>query len=264
MISKSLNGISIYQFESFDPKIVGNAFFGRTGGVSPDPWSSLNQGGTVGDERAHVVENRRRAFAAIQRPVESIFDVWQVHSADIMVAQTPRPLEEAHQKADAIVTTNPAITLFMRFADCVPIMMYDPRKRVISIIHAGWQGTVKKIVDRTVKFLISEYQVDPKDLVAGIGPAIGPCHYQVGNEVVHAVQAGFPEAHQELLINKGGSVYLDLWKTNELQLKQNHVGSIEVAGICTACHVDTWYSHRAENGKTGRFSAAIYLQDGTR
>jgi copper oxidase (laccase) domain-containing protein len=119
-------------------------------------------------------------------------------------------------------------------------------------------------VDKTVKYLISEYKVNPKDLVAGIGPSIGPCHYQVGSEVVHAIRTEFPDFYQELLIKRDGSTHLDLWKTNELQLRQNQVGSIEVAEICTACHVDTWYSHRAEKGKTGRFSAAIYLQESDR
>jgi polyphenol oxidase len=255
-------GLWLYQFGSFDPNIVGHAFFGRKAGVSPEPWSSLNQGGTVGDERVNVIENRIRAFAAINRSVESIFDVWQVHSSDIVITERPRPLDAEHQQADAIITTNPEVTLFMRFADCVPILLYEPEKKVAAIIHAGWQGTVKKIVEKTIILLAEKYKVDPKSIVAGIGPSIGPCHYQVGELVIDTVKKEFKEESEMLLINDNGKTYFDLWKANEIQLIKNGVGSIEVSRECTACHTEVWYSHRAEHGKTGRFGAAIYLKGG--
>ena len=89
--------------------------------------------------------------STFERPVESIFDVWQVHSAEVIAADRPRPLQQAHQKADAIVTDRPEITLFMRFGDCVPILFFDPIRRIVAIAHAGWQGTVAKIVQATVQ-----------------------------------------------------------------------------------------------------------------
>jgi polyphenol oxidase len=192
--------------------------------------------------------------------VESIYDVWQVHSSDIVHTEAPRPLDVEHIKADAIVTTNPEVTLFMRFADCVPVMMYDPKKKVAAIVHAGWQGTVKKIAAKTVDYLVAKFAVDPANLVAGIGPSIGPCHYQVGEEVVRAVKEQFPQDHDELIITNEGKWFFDLWRCNELQLSNNGVGSIEVARLCTACDTGTWFSHRAEKGKTGRLGAAIYLK----
>jgi len=261
MIVRSANGLEIYQFETFDETIVGHGFFGRHGGVSPVPWQSLNQGGGLGDDRGNIIENRKRAFESIGRQVESLYDVWQVHSAEIVVTDQPRPLEADHIKADAIITTNPSVTLFMRFADCVPILMYEPQKRIIATVHAGWQGTVKKIVEKTVLFLRDRFDVNPAAIVAGIGPSIGPCHYQVGEEVVAAMKREFPTDHEELIHEDEDGWFLNLWKTNELQLHRNGVSSVEVAGLCTACDTDTWFSHRAEHGRTGRFAAALYLKE---
>ena len=260
MIVKSVNDLTIYQFESFDESIVGHGFVGRKGGVSQAPWESLNQGGGLGDSRENVIENRKRTFESIGRRVESLYDVWQVHSADVVVTDSPRPLDADHVKADAIITTNPEVTLFMRFADCVPILMYDPKKKIIATVHAGWQGTVKKIVEKAVSYLVEKFAVDASSIVAGIGPSIGPCHYQVGGEVADNVKREFPDDFQSLIHEKQNAFYLDLWKTNELQLRKKGVRSVEMAEICTACDTDTWFSHRAEHGQTGRFAAALFLK----
>jgi polyphenol oxidase len=259
MIHSIKNGISTYQFESFENKGVGHAFFARVGGVSPEPWSSLNQGGSIGDKRENVIENRKRAFDAIQRPVESIYDVWQVHGTEVVCTDSPRLLDAAHEKADAILTDRTDVTLFMRFADCVPILIYDPVKQVVGIIHAGWQGTVKRIVSHTIDVIQEKYQVDPANIIAGIGPSIGQCHYQVGEEVVEAVEFSFQDKAVDLIKNRNGHPFFDLWKANESLLRSSGVKNIQTAGECTACHTDEWFSHRAEHGSTGRFAAAIYL-----
>jgi YfiH family protein len=261
MIVTQHGQVKIYQFESFDPAVIGHAFFTRLGGVSPEPWSSLNQGGGLGDSRENVIENRKRAFAEVSRTVESIYDVWQVHSADVVVTESPRPLDVEHIKADAIITTKAEVTLFMRFADCVPVLMYDPGKRIIATVHAGWQGTVKKVVEKTIERLQQQFAVDPGDLVAGIGPSIGPCHYQVGEEVVQAVKQAFTGMGDNFIRDENGQHFFDLWKCNEHQLRSGGVRTIEIAGICTACHMEHWFSHRGEHGKTGRFGAALFLQE---
>ncbi len=259
MNSIQKNGLEYYQFESFDAQIVTHGIFTRKGGVSPVPWNSLNQGGTVGDERSHVVENRQKVFDALQRPVKSIFDVWQVHGTEVACTHSPRPLDAEHMKADAIVTDNPDVTLFMRFADCVPILIYDPEKRIVGIIHAGWMGTVKKIISHTLRTLQDKYHCDPGRLVAGIGPSIGVDHYQVGNEVIRAVEESFGSYAEELIVKKDKKTYFDLWKANEFLLRECGVNSVEIANLCTACNTQDWYSHRAEAGKSGRFGAALFL-----
>lgn len=253
------NGIEILQFEQ--PGFIGcqHAIFTRKGGVSVGQYTSLNQGGTVGDKNENVVENRKRAFDFCKRSIESIFDVWQVHSTTVICTDRPRASDEPHLKADAIFTDNPKITLFMRFADCVPILLFDPVKRVVGIIHAGWKGTVDNIVGNAIDTIQKKYQVNPDNLIAGIGPAIGPDHYIVGDEVREQAEVTFRNNGDQFLIQKDKHTYFDLWAANKFLLHEKGIKSIESAEICTACHLDDWYSHRAEKGATGRFGALIAI-----
>lgn len=254
------NGLRYFTFSSFDRAGIKHGIFSRRGGVSHAPWNSLNTGGLSGDERANVIENRRRIFESVALPVESIFDVWQVHSSTVVVAERPRPTDFPHQKADAIITNKKGLTLFMRFGDCVPILLLDTVKRVIGIAHAGWQGTVKSIGEKTVKAMQLQFGSDPKDIVAGIGPSIGPDHYQIGLDVAKKILDEY--GHDDHLIDsRGEKLYLNLWETNRASLRRAGVSQIEISGICTACNTDDWFSHRAEHGRTGRFSALISLSE---
>lgn len=262
MTIRELGTLSLFEFDSFPGAQVVQGIFTRHGGVSPQPWKSLNLGGLNGDSRENVIENRRRIFDSLNRPVETIYDVWQVHSADVICPQQPRRLDSQHQKADAIATNRPDITLFMRFADCVPVFFYDPVKRVVAIAHAGWQGTVKNIVARTVETMQAKFGSQPADILAGIGPSIGPDHYEVGDDVVQAVRGVLGERSPEVFSRKNGRFQLDLWGTNQILLEQAGVRCVEVAGICTACHMHDWYSHRGEHGVTGRFGALLALRVG--
>jgi purine-nucleoside/S-methyl-5'-thioadenosine phosphorylase / adenosine deaminase len=184
-----------------------------------------------------------------------------VHGDRVMVIDAPRPLTREHEKADALITNKHDVTLLMRFADCVPIFLYDPVKQVIGIAHAGWMGTVKKIGLKTVQKMETVFGVNPGDVLAGIGPSIGPNEYEIGDDVIEAVRVAFPDDVEDLLLKKqNGSVHLDLWSANRLALIEAGVARIEIAGISTAAHTDDWFSHRAENGKTGRMGALIALR----
>lgn len=248
--------LRLFQFESLDS--LQHAIFTRQGGVSPEPWRSLNFGATVGDQLDRVRTNKRRAFEAMSRPMDSSFDVWQVHSAEVVHANRPRGSSEP-LKADGIVSNAPELTLVMRFADCVPLLLYDPVTQSVGLAHAGWLGTVRKIAERLVGSMQQRFGANPADMLAGIGPSIGPDHYPVGPEVVEQAQAAWgPEAERHLeAIN--GATHFDLWSANRAQLQGCGVRSIELSGICTACHLDDWYSHRGEAGRTGRFGAIVSL-----
>ena len=252
------DGVRYLTFDIF-PKNVVHAVFTRQGGFSPEPWNSLNVGGTVGDEHQRVRENRYRSFATVGRRRESMFDVWQVHSADVVIANAPHPRlnDPPEFKADAIITDNPEVTLFMRFADCTPIMLYDPIKKAVGIVHAGWLGTVKHVPAQAVKAMRAAFGSQPGDILAAIGPSIGPDHYEIGPDVIEQVRYSFGKDADGLLVGQNGHVHFDLWKANKLLLERAGVGQVEVAGLCTACHPDDWYSHRAQQGKTGRFGALI-------
>lgn len=256
------DALKYYQFDLLTEAGLVQGIFTRNGGVSPTPWASLNLGGTVGDARMNVVENRYRMFNAINRKVESLFDVWQVHGTKIISSNTPRRLEAPHKEADAILTDCPEITLFMRFADCVPIFLYDPIHKAIGIVHAGWMGTVNRIVSLAVDAMVNRYGSDPKSILAGIGPSIGPDHYKIGDDVINQIKGTFSNEASDLLGMVDGAVHLNLWEANRILLERSGVRHIQIAGICTYCHTEDWYSHRAEHGKTGRFGAILALAHG--
>jgi YfiH family protein len=255
----SRNGLRFFQFDSFGPDLV-QAVFTRHGGVSPHPWDSLNLGGTVGDDADRVRENRRRAFDALGRDPLSLFDVWQVHGTDVAVAEAPLPVGTPHQQADAILTDQPAVTLMMRFADCVPIFLHDPIHHVIGLVHAGWMGTVKGAIRSSVEEMHRRYGSLPADLVAAIGPSIGPDHYEVGPDVVAQVKESFGADASGLLQDHTGHMHFDLWSANRLQLESTGVRHIETANLCTACATGDWFSYRAEKGRTGRFGVMFGLK----
>lgn len=253
------DGLRFYSFDIF-PETISQAVFTRRGGVSPAPFHSLNLGGSVGDDIANVAENRRQIFRAMQRDPASIHDLCLVHGADIIYANAPQALTETPIRADIIFTNNPEVTLFMRFGDCVPILFCDPTKNVIGVAHAGWQGTVRGVVNAAVAGMITRYGSDPKNIIAGIGPSICVNHYEVGADVISQFQEKFPQDVQRMVQTKNGKTHLDLWASNAIQLQNAGVEKIQVSGVCTACNVNDWFSHRAEKGKTGRFAALLALR----
>jgi polyphenol oxidase len=250
--------LRLFFFETLNLPGLKHAVFTRRGGVSPSPWSSLNLGGTVGDEIPRVLENKRRVLDTFGRTAESLHEVWQVHSADVVDAREPRG-QAALRQADAMITSNPNVTLLMRFADCVPVLLYDPGRQVIGLVHAGWLGTVRKAVVHAVQALWASYGSHPADLLAALGPSIGPDHYAVGEDVLGAVREALGPSAEEAMTVRQGRVHLDLWLANRRLLEGEGVSSIEEAGLCTACHPQDWYSHRGEGGKTGRFGALMAL-----
>lgn len=253
------NGLRYYTFDLF-PRSVLHGVITRRGGMSPAPWESLNVGGTVGDDKQRVRANRQRSFDAFGRDLASIFDVWQVHSADVVCAEKPIDPDTDLTQADIILTERPEVTLYMRFADCVPLLFHDPVRQVIGIAHAGWMGTMKGVARAAVEAMQSRYGCKPENILAAVGPSIGPDHYEVGADVIVKTREAFGADAERLVESRDGRTYLDLWSANYIQLKKAGVEQIEVAGLCTACHLEDWFSHRAEKGKTGRFGALMALQ----
>ncbi|MGH2523949.1 MAG: peptidoglycan editing factor PgeF [Anaerolineales bacterium] len=252
--------IRYYQFDSFDNTDVMHGVFARHGGVSTGPYASLNLSVSTGDSLDNVRANRERAFRALGRAPASVADLWQVHSAEVVRADSPRGAGEHLGKADALVTNRPGVTLFLRFADCVPVLLVDPCRQVIGLAHAGWKGTLAKIVAATVQAMVEHYGSRPADIWAGIGPSIGPCHYEVGPEVVEQTWAGFGAHADELLAPRDSRYHLDLWAANARVLREAGIERIESSHLCTACRTDEFFSHRGERGRTGRFGALIGLR----
>jgi YfiH family protein len=254
-------GLKYFSFETFDAFGVPNAIYTRHGGVSKPPWSSLNIGGTVGDDPQAVWKNIQLMFHTIDREFTSRYDGWQVHGDRILRIEEPRPEGMSHIKTDGLITNRHPVTLLMRFADCVPILLFDPKNSVVGIVHAGWKGTVLKVAAKAVTRMNAEYGSNPADIVAGIGPSIGPEDYEIGEEVVSAVKGSFTDNWSQVLFQKNKAFHFDLWKANECSLQEAGISKIELAGISTYSNTDDWYSHRRENGRTGRFGAVIALPE---
>lgn len=253
------NLLKIYQFSTLAGEAIRHGIFTRQGGASPSPWDSLNFGGTVGDDPDRVRRNHDIAFKQVGFSRQDIFDVWQVHGVGVKFAEAPRPLDTPHHKADIIFTDRTDVMLFMRFADCVPILLYDPIRRVVGLAHAGWLGTARHAARVAVEAMSQRYGSSPEDIQAGIGPAICEKHYEIGQDVIKQIKVGYGEKADALLVRRNGSTYLDLWRANRLSLEAAGVHTIEESHLCTACHPEDWYSHRLQRGRTGRFGVYIGL-----
>ncbi|HNW14576.1 MAG TPA: peptidoglycan editing factor PgeF [Anaerolineaceae bacterium] len=258
-VTHTENGLEVFSFAHPDFEGAQHGFFTRKGGVSHGFYQSLNLGGSIGDNPEHVLENKHRVMQAINRQPNSFYEVWQIHSTKVVHCDTHLAAACPRTKADGIFTSNTQVTLMMRFADCVPIIFYDPVVKVVGIVHAGWVGTVNRIIEKAIKGAIKTYGCNPENLIAGIGPSIGPDHYEVGADVVQKVKASFKKQADQVLTTQNGRVYFDLWNANRLILWENGITRVHLSNLCTACDTKNWYSHRAEKGKTGRFAAVIHL-----
>jgi YfiH family protein len=251
-------GIVLYQPEVMERfSGVRTAVATRHGGVSPAPFDSLNLSTAVGDDRANVEENLTRLYLALDLDVSAAVDARQAQGGQVaLVTESKRGTRIG--EVDALITNLPGVPLMLRFADCVPVLFYDPTHRAIGVAHAGWRGTVAKVVANTVRAMGEAFGSKPDELRACVGPSIGPCCYEIGEDVSARVRQAFPEPG-DLLIPLNGSHYFDLWDANARLLRELGVAEIEVAGICTADHTEDFYSWRRENARTGRFAAVVAL-----
>lgn len=253
------NGVIVYRFEGLAREAgLEHALFTRQGGVSKPPFATLNLGHTVGDDLEAVRINHQRALRALGLRRADVATCYQVHGARTAVVRLD-DRGKVQQETDALVSNTPGVVLMLRFADCVPVLFFDRHRRVIALAHAGWRGVAVGTVPATVHALVEEFGSDPADLWAGIGPSIGPCCYEVGLEVVEQVKDAVNS--REPLRWENGRAYLDLWAAVGSQLKDVGLTQVELAGLCTACRTDEWFSHRAEGGKTGRFGVVMGLNE---
>ena len=258
MHKKQQNSIVYFQFESF-PAWARHALFTRLGGVSQPPLDSLNMSSAVGDLPAVLATNQQRAFGIFGRTTETVAFAHLVHGAEVVQVGVAQHGVSAG-KVDGIITKEIGCGLTMNFADCTPIMLVDPVNRAVGLGHAGWQGAIKDLAGEMVRAMVADFGSDAGSLVAGIAPCIGVCCYEVDEPVISLVQSHFPNADELLILQPNSHrPHFDLALANRHNLMQAGVKEIENAGICTACHTDLFYSHRAEKGKTGRFGSIMIL-----
>lgn len=240
-----------------------HAFCTRQGGTSQAPWDSLNVGDRVGDREADLQRNLNRIGDAFAIPDGRLTLMRQVHGDRIQRIEKDSPLSEGPPECDGLITDRKGVALGVRTADCVPILFVDRARRVIGAAHAGWRGTALGIAARMVATFTARFSSRPEDILAAIGPAIGPCCYEVDAPVRDAFPA-VPDA--DLFSRPGrhkGRWMVDLALANRLQILAAGVPSenIFVSGICTGCREDRFFSHRAARGLTGRQLSLIMLRE---
>jgi YfiH family protein len=278
----SLEGVGFLQVPVFSafPWLI-HGFSTSQGGVSPRNGSNvLNLGFTEWDTRENVQKNRKLFQSVLTADKLTLVSLKQFHS-DVVCGFSSPPHEPC--SADASISNTPNLLLSIQTADCVPILLLDPKKRAVAAVHAGWRGTLQRIVEKTIGRMNMEFKTDPSDLLAAIGPAIGGCCYEVGTEVAAAFHSQFanaPEWFDELRTGDEPNpmqwlnqfppghqpppknVRLDLRKANRAQLLAAGLRqeNIFVSDLCTTCRPDLLFSYRKQGSESGRMMSVIGIR----
>jgi len=279
---ESVRGLKVLLLEPFSkiPWLI-HGFSTAPGGVSDlDGPKVLNLSFTEWDTRENVLANRKKFQSALSVEKFPLIALKQIHSAVIWPFASA-PNEPC--KGDASLTKTPGLLLGVQTADCVPILLVDPKNRAVAAVHAGWRGTLARILEKTVGELHAQCKSDPSDLLAAIGPSIGPCCYEVGAELVTQFSSQFADSHEYFDEPRTGeepnplqwlnmmppghqpppkNVHLDLGKANRSQLLAAglHEKNIFLSGLCTACHPDLFFSYRKQGPRSGRLLAAVGIR----
>lgn len=226
----------------------------RNGGVSPEPLSSLNLSFRVGDEETNVIENRKRFFNGQGIDLQQLATSHQVHGDKILYAMEPGD----YNGFDALVTDRKGIFVAVSVADCTPILIFDAENQVVAAVHAGWRGTVEGIVYKTLETMQDHFGTQPEHCFAYIGTCIDECSYEVDADVADYFPDEFKRYDIEL--NK---YFVDLKNGNKDQLLEFGIpdNQIEISPFSTVLNNDQYFSHRKEQGKTGRMMAVIGMKN---
>ncbi|MBK8466067.1 MAG: peptidoglycan editing factor PgeF [Chloracidobacterium sp.] len=238
-----------------------NGFSTRLGGVSEFPHGDLNLAGFDEDSAENIYENRRRFLDVFGRDL-SLATVWQVHGDAIKTAASIDDVRSSETKADAIVSNLENVLAGVKTADCVPVLIGDPKTGAFAAVHAGWRGTVQSIVAKAVKQLTKTYGADPADMICAIGPAACGRNYEIGKDVIDAFSEKFAESKKYFSPTREGHALVDLHLANRDQLIDCGVAveNILTAPFCTIEQPNLFFSYRLEKqkfGKTGRLLSVI-------
>ncbi|MFO8236298.1 MAG: peptidoglycan editing factor PgeF [Bacteroidales bacterium] len=264
MIQHTEKNIPLWRFEHLlQHEEISHYVSSREGGVSAGNYATLNLGYTSGDVQESVDENRNRLATALGITDNNLVFPQQIHSSNIYLISDTENIQGKIRETDGLLTQKPGLYLSVLTADCVPVIFFDPAVKAIGVAHAGWRGTVQNITGKMIDRFMEEFNSNPVDILAGIGPSIGPEVYEVGTNVIEAVHKQFGDNAKYLLREKGsGKAYLDLWKANRIQLEGKGVPAnhIETAAICTYTNYIQFFSARRLGIQCGRFGAGIMLK----
>ena len=268
IIDRTRNGVTFLSADGFEAAGgVAHGFSTRLGGVSEGIYATLNLGMNRGDAPDRVRENYRRFCAAIGADMGNIVCASQVHGdtvRTVTAADLGIGLDEPEPwQADGLVTDIPGVTLAVYSADCLPILLYDPVRRVVGAVHAGWRGTALGIVERAVEKLRDCYGCDPADIRAAIGPGISKCCFETHEDVPNAMTEAMGSAALPYIeVLPTGKFHVDLKGLNALRLERAGLlaGHVDVSPDCTMCLPEKYWSHRQTQGRRGSQAALIALE----
>ncbi|MFO7829462.1 MAG: peptidoglycan editing factor PgeF [Bacteroidales bacterium] len=232
----------------------------RTGGFSKSHLASFNLGYTVGDEPKNVTQNLNLLAGVLDIEKKQMVSPKQTHSKNIGVVKSTKDI---FPNTDALITNVAGICIFVRTADCVPILLYDPVQKAIAAIHSGWKSTIQEISKHTIELMQKEFGTNLENLIAGIGPSIGPEVYEVGPEVIDQFQSRFSFDNYITPIKGSDKGLLNLWKVNQQILIHSGIpeNQIEIAEMCTYSNPDLFYSARRDGVNSGRLATGIMLKN---
>lgn len=266
LIDKIIAGVPLQISPLLEGAGAPHAFTTRPGGVSEGIYASLNLAVRRGDDPVRVRENYRRVCAALDVDMDKLVFSAQVHGDTVRRVTSAdwgqgldRPTE---YEADGLVTDIPGTTLVVFGADCLTVLLYDPVRRVIGAVHAGWRGTALGIVERAVETMAAKYGCERKHILAAIGPGISRCCFETGAEVPEAISASLGDEAIQFIDDLGnGRSKLDLKGINALRLMSSGVmvTNIDISPDCTMCRPDKYWSHRYTKGERGSQAALISL-----
>jgi YfiH family protein len=238
-----------------------NAFSTRVGGVSPFPEDALNLAGFDQDTAENIRENRRRFFSALGGEWR-LAACWQVHGRDVRVVRDSEDPDSERERCDALATNLKGVLLGVKTADCVPVLLADPRAGACAAVHAGWRGTLAEIVKHALERLREEFGTQARDVRAALGPAALGCCYEVGAEVVEPFRAKFAQADSLFTPTRDGHALVDLHEANRRQLIEAGVAAerIHALPLCTMCRPELFFSYRQDRklyGRTGRLLSVV-------
>ena len=281
MTTHEKDGVVYYTFPAFDAlPFVRHGFSTRLGGVSEGIYASMNLSFTRGDDPACVRENFHRFCNAAGMDVGQVVVSAQEHHVNIRnatAADRGRGVdrERGYVDIDGLLTDEPGVVLCTQYADCVPLLFVDPVRRVVGTSHAGWRGTVARIGAVTVERMAADYGCRREDILAAVAPSIGPCCFEVDEPVFAAFSQafawdGFRTAAEADGLETGcyeaaggGKYRLNLWEINRRILREAGVpaGNITLTDLCTRCHPELFWSHRAAGPQRGSLAAFIALSE---
>ncbi|MCL2617802.1 MAG: peptidoglycan editing factor PgeF [Defluviitaleaceae bacterium] len=260
------NGLKYVTFDNISATgLVNHAFSTRVGGVSEGCFDSLNLGLSRGDVREHVQENYRRISRAVGFNWNNAVFSNQSHEINVHRATAQdrgngvtRPTTV--RDTDGFVTNVENVVLQTFHADCVPVFLVDPVRRAAGLAHAGWKGTLREVAAVTLRRMTAEFGTDPADVLAGLGPGVGPEYFLVDADVAERFHTELPFS-AEFTIQHADKLTIDLWKVNRRSLENAGVkpSNIEDSGLCTYTRADLFYSHR-RMGATDRGAMAAFIE----